>query len=110
MLIIFLFSFDNRVGWQALDYVIAEARQHGIRLLLSLVNDWKDYGGKAQYVKWALEEGTAGLSASNDSFFFNPSIRSNFKNYIKVLYIFSTSTIWYFHLRKISHSNLSSLL
>jgi mannan endo-1,4-beta-mannosidase len=71
---------------QALDYVIAEARQHGIRLLLSLVNNWHDFGGKAQYIKWAraTEEGTVGLSASNDSFFFNPSIRSNFKNYIKV--------------------------
>jgi len=51
--------FDERV-FQALDYVIAEARQHGIRLLLSLVNNWHDFGGKAQYIKWAraMEEGT----------------------------------------------------
>ncbi|KAL4359799.1 hypothetical protein AHAS_Ahas08G0113500 [Arachis hypogaea] len=74
-----------RIGaLQALDYVIAEARQNGIRLLLSLVNNLQAYGGKTQYVKWAWEEGV-GLSSSNDSFFFDPSIRSYFKNYVKTV-------------------------
>ncbi|XP_022726754.1 mannan endo-1,4-beta-mannosidase 2-like isoform X1 [Durio zibethinus] len=72
-------QFDEQV-FQALDYVIAEARQHGIRLLLSLVNNLQAYGGKTQYVKWAWQEGV-GLSSSNDSFFFDPSIRKYFKNY-----------------------------
>ncbi|KAG6722606.1 hypothetical protein I3842_03G169300 [Carya illinoinensis] len=76
-------QFDERV-FQALDHVIAEARQHGIRLLLSLVNNLQAYGGKTQYVKWAWEEGI-GLSASNDSFFFDPTIRNYFKNYIKTV-------------------------
>ncbi|OMO67213.1 Glycoside hydrolase, family 5 [Corchorus olitorius] len=67
--------------WQALDYVIAEARQHGVRLLLSLVNNLQAYGGKTQYVNWAWQEGV-GLSSSNDSFFFDPSIRKYFKNYV----------------------------
>ncbi|KAG2712426.1 hypothetical protein I3760_04G125100 [Carya illinoinensis] len=74
----------NEQVFQALDHVIAEARQHGIRLLLSLVNNLQAYGGKTQYVKWAWEEGI-GLSASNDSFFFDPSIRNYFKNYIKTI-------------------------
>ncbi|MBA0766129.1 hypothetical protein Gotri_015197 [Gossypium trilobum] len=65
----------------ALDYVIAEARQQGIRLLLSLVNNLQPYGGKTQYVNWAWQEGV-GLSSSNDSFFFDPSIRKYFKNYV----------------------------
>jgi mannan endo-1,4-beta-mannosidase len=73
--------------WQALDYVIAEARQNGIRLLLSLVNNLQPYGGKSMYVKWAWQDGV-GLSSSNDSFFYDPSIRSYFKNYIKVRHIF----------------------
>lgn len=68
---------------QALDYVIAEANQQGIRLILSLVNNLQAYGGKTQYVKWAWEEGVA-LSSSNDSFFYDPSIRHYFKNYVKV--------------------------
>ena len=69
---------------QALDYVIAEARQNGIRLLLSLVNNLQPYGGKTQYVNWAWQEGI-GLSSSNDSFFYDPSIRNYFKNYIKTV-------------------------
>ncbi|ESQ54425.1 hypothetical protein EUTSA_v10025261mg [Eutrema salsugineum] len=75
--------FDERV-FQALDHVIAEARKHDVRLLLSLVNNLQAYGGKSQYVKWAWQEGV-GLSSSNDSFFFDPSIRKYFKNYLTAL-------------------------
>ncbi|XP_010915420.1 mannan endo-1,4-beta-mannosidase 2 [Elaeis guineensis] len=75
--------FDERV-FKALDYVIVEARKHGIRLLLSLVNNLEHYGGKTQYVKWAWEEGI-GLSFSNDSFFFDPTIRRYFKIYLKTI-------------------------
>uniref|UniRef100_A0A1J3DAU6 mannan endo-1,4-beta-mannosidase n=1 Tax=Noccaea caerulescens TaxID=107243 RepID=A0A1J3DAU6_NOCCA len=76
-------QFDERV-FKALDHVIAEARKHEVRLLLSLVNNLQAYGGKEQYVKWAWQEGV-GLSSSNDSFFFDPSIRKYFKNYLTAL-------------------------
>lgn len=75
--------FDERV-FKALDRVIAEARGHGIRLILCLVNNLHAFGGKGQYVKWAGEEGV-GLSTSNDSFFFDPSIRKYFKTYLKTI-------------------------
>lgn len=75
--------FDERV-FKALDRVIAEARRHGVRLILSLVNNLQPFGGKSQYVKWAWEEGI-GLSSSNDSFFFDPSIRKYFKFYLKTV-------------------------
>ncbi|EPS70897.1 mannan endo-1,4-beta-mannosidase 2 [Genlisea aurea] len=75
--------FDERV-FRALDYVIAESGRYGIRLVLCLVNNLKAYGGKTQYVKWAWEEGV-GLSSSNDSFFYDPSIRTYFKNYVKTV-------------------------
>ncbi|KAF6173491.1 hypothetical protein GIB67_022019 [Kingdonia uniflora] len=75
--------FDEHV-FKALDIVIAEARLHKIKLLLSLVNNLKPFGGKTQYVKWAREEGV-GLSSSNDSFFFDPSIRNYFKTYVKAI-------------------------
>lgn len=80
--------FNVEIVWQALDHVIAEARKHGIRLLLSLVNNLLPYGGKTQYVKWAWEEGV-GLSSSNDSFFYDPSIRNYFKNHVKVIHLIS---------------------
>uniref|UniRef100_A0A0D9V5K3 mannan endo-1,4-beta-mannosidase n=1 Tax=Leersia perrieri TaxID=77586 RepID=A0A0D9V5K3_9ORYZ len=75
--------FDERV-FKALDRVVAEAAQHGVRLILSLANNLDAYGGKRQYVRWAWEEGV-GLTASNDSFFFDPAIRDYFKVYLKTL-------------------------
>ncbi|KAJ8568958.1 hypothetical protein K7X08_032695 [Anisodus acutangulus] len=76
-------KFDEKV-FRALDHVIAEARRNGIRLILSLVNNLQAYGGKTRYVKWAWEEGVA-LSSSNDSFFYDPSIRRYFKSYVKTV-------------------------
>lgn len=75
--------FSERV-FKALDHVIAEASKNDIRLLLSLVNNLKAYGGKTQYVKWAWQEGI-GLSSSNDSFFYDPTIRQYFKNYVQTV-------------------------
>lgn len=74
----------DEIVFQALDRVIAEARRYNIRLLLSLVNNLPALGGKSQYVRWAFDEGI-GLSSSNDSFFFDPSIRTYFKSYIKTV-------------------------
>ncbi|KAL9244501.1 hypothetical protein vseg_018272 [Gypsophila vaccaria] len=70
--------------FQALDFVIAEARANGIRLILSLVNNLHAYGGKTQYVQWAWDEGL-GLSSSNDSFFYDPTTQNYFKNFIKTV-------------------------
>uniref|UniRef100_A0ACD5VI16 Uncharacterized protein n=1 Tax=Avena sativa TaxID=4498 RepID=A0ACD5VI16_AVESA len=75
--------FDERV-FEALDRVVVEARQHGVRLILSLANNLEAFGGKTQYVKWAWDEGV-GLTSSNDSFFFDPAIRDYFKVYLKAL-------------------------
>lgn len=40
-------------GLNALDVVIDLAAQHNIYLILTLTNYWKDYGGIAQYARWA---------------------------------------------------------
>lgn len=62
--------------------MLSEAKKHNIRLILSLANNWKDYGGKAQYVKWG---NAAGLSlTSDDDFFTNPTVKGYFKANIKV--------------------------
>jgi mannan endo-1,4-beta-mannosidase len=45
----------NESSLRALDYVVAQARRHGIKLLLPLVNGWDDYGGMNQYVRWRME-------------------------------------------------------
>lgn len=73
--------FDERV-FRALDFVIVEARRNGLRLILSLVNNLKAFGGKSQYVEWASAAGS-NMRSSNDSFFSDPTIRGYYKNYIK---------------------------
>ncbi|KAG2538376.1 mannan endo-1,4-beta-mannosidase 8-like isoform X1 [Panicum virgatum] len=76
------FSCDEEV-FQALDFVISEARKYKIRLILSLCNNWKDYGGKPQYVRWGKE---AGLDlTSDDDFFSDPTIKSYYKAFVKAV-------------------------
>ncbi|XP_043691372.1 mannan endo-1,4-beta-mannosidase 6-like isoform X2 [Telopea speciosissima] len=77
-------GFFNEKVFQGLDFVIAEARKHKIRLILSLVNNLDAFGGKAQYVKWAQEAGV-NVSSSTDSFFSHPTIKRYYKDYIKAI-------------------------
>jgi mannan endo-1,4-beta-mannosidase len=72
-------NYDENV-FQALDQVIAVAQQNGVRLLLSLVNNWENYGGKAQYVAWARRAGEDVSSA--DDFFTNPTCRQYYKDHV----------------------------
>ena len=37
---------------KARDFVLSEARKYKIRLILSLRNNWEEYGSKAPHVKW----------------------------------------------------------
>lgn len=69
------------VEFQALDFVVSEARKYRIRLILSLVNNWDAYGGKPQYVKWGK---AAGLNlTSDDDFFSHPTLKSYYKAHVK---------------------------
>ena len=74
--------FNQRV-LKGLDYVIVEARKNGIRLILSLVNNLSAFGGKPQYIKWAEEAGL-NVSSSPDFFFYHPTIKGYYKEYVKV--------------------------
>lgn len=68
---------------KGLDYVIYSAKKHGIRMLLSFVNNYADYGGKARYVAWANQYAGASLW-NEDSFFSFGTIKQWYKNHIKV--------------------------
>ncbi|BAT82775.1 hypothetical protein LR48_Vigan07g285200 [Vigna angularis] len=71
----------NEDMFLGLDFVISEARKHGTKLVLSLVNNYDDFGGKKQYVEWAKTEGQS--LHSEDDFFTNPLVKGFFKNHIK---------------------------
>ncbi|KZV37339.1 mannan endo-1,4-beta-mannosidase 5-like [Dorcoceras hygrometricum] len=72
--------YDERV-FQGLDFVISEARKYGIRLILSFVNNYDDFGGKKQYAAWARN---AGQQINNDDdFYTHPLLKDYYKNHIK---------------------------
>lgn len=74
--------YDEHV-FQALDFVISEAKKYGLRLILSLANNYADFGGKAQYVQWARNAGQS--LNSEDDFFTNPTVKGYYKNHIKTV-------------------------
>ncbi|KAL7135432.1 hypothetical protein ABFS83_11G095600 [Erythranthe nasuta] len=69
--------------FKGLDFVVSEAKKHGIYLLLSLVNNWEGFGGKRQYVQWAKDEGH--YLNNDDDFFTNPIVKEYYKNHIKAI-------------------------
>ncbi|TVU18763.1 hypothetical protein EJB05_34876 [Eragrostis curvula] len=76
--------YDENV-FKALDFVVSEARNYKIRVILPLVDNWSDgYGGKAQYVKWARDAGINVTSNNDgDDFFSHQTIKGYYKNHVK---------------------------
>ncbi|MDI6766733.1 MAG: cellulase family glycosylhydrolase [Bacteroidota bacterium] len=97
-------------GLKALDYVIAKAKEYSIRLIIPLVNNWEDYGGMNQYVRWYAERGPylnqtlkkieqqiiTGVDGrfyrvvvsdtfTHDEFYTNSTIKQWYKDYILML-------------------------
>lgn len=77
---------------KGLDFVVSEAGKYGIKLILSLVNNYENFGGRKQYVDWARSQGQN--VASDDDFFTNSVIKGYYKNHIKV----SLSLSFYYNL------------
>ncbi|MQL84043.1 hypothetical protein Taro_016564 [Colocasia esculenta] len=73
--------YDERM-FQGLDFVVSEARRHGIRLILSLVNNFNDFGGRQQYVQWASNAGVSIMSS--DDFYTNAVVKGYYKNHVKL--------------------------
>lgn len=73
----------NEEMFKGLDFVVAEARRYGIKLILSFANNYDSFGGKKQYVNWAKNQGQ--YLNSDDDFFRNPVVKSFYKNHIKAV-------------------------
>ncbi|KAJ1699759.1 hypothetical protein LUZ63_008271 [Rhynchospora breviuscula] len=73
----------NEQMFEGLDFVISEAKKHGIYLILSLVNNWEGFGGKKQYVQWARDKGH--YLNSDDDFFTDDVVKQYYKNHIKAV-------------------------
>ncbi|EHA8588826.1 putative Mannan endo-1,4-beta-mannosidase 1 [Cocos nucifera] len=66
-----------------LDFVTSEAKKHGVFLILSLVNNYADFGGRKQYVQWAKERG-ADVYWDND-FYWHEVVKGYYKNHVKTV-------------------------
>ncbi|CAD6341294.1 unnamed protein product [Miscanthus lutarioriparius] len=73
----------NENTFQGLDFVLSEARKYGIKMILSLVNNYDSFGGRKQYAQWAREQGQT--IGSDDEFFTNPVAKGLYKNHIKAV-------------------------
>lgn len=69
-------------AFDSLDYAVHKAGQLGIRLVLPLVNNWPDYGGMQQYVKWFLglaDDSYGSETPHHDRFYTDKAIRACYK-------------------------------
>jgi mannan endo-1,4-beta-mannosidase len=66
---------DGPDGLERLDYVVYRAGQLGIRLVIPFTNNWGDFGGMDQYVRWRGGQ-------YHDDFYTDPAIREWYKNWI----------------------------
>mmetsp|Transcript_15049 Transcript_15049/g.38282 ORF Transcript_15049/g.38282 Transcript_15049/m.38282 type:complete len:216 (-) Transcript_15049:1148-1795(-) len=65
--------------FDALDYVVSEAKEHGLKLVLSLTNFWDAYGGMQQYVMWANNASSL-ANLSSKEFYTSPAIKQMYKD------------------------------
>ncbi len=69
---------DGSTGLANLDYTIYRAGQLGLKLIIPFTNNWIDFGGMDQYVRWAG-------GRYHDNFYTDPTIRQWYKNWINHL-------------------------
>lgn len=67
----------REAGLAALDQSVAEAKQRGLRVILTLVDNWNYYGGLPQYAAWAGKQ--------HDDFFADAQMKSWWKAYAATL-------------------------
>lgn len=68
----------NEATFQGLDYMIDQARVHGVKLILAFTSNWTPTGGIPEYVKWA------GLT-ENTAFFTSPEVKNMYKEFVTAI-------------------------
>lgn len=63
---------DGATGLERLDFIISEAAKRGLKILLVLTNNWREFGGMDQYSKWY------GLSYHSD-FYKDSRVKAAYK-------------------------------
>lgn len=76
---------ETETGLPHLDLVLDSAARHNIKLILVMVNNWRDFGGMDQYVVWHGRK-------YHHEFYTDPEIKQTYKNWAKHL-ITRTNTV-----------------
>lgn len=66
-------------GLERLDALIASAEANGLRLILPLVNYWKDFGGMPLYLKWL------GIAGGVEEFYRSAAARSAYQDWVRAV-------------------------
>lgn len=74
---------EGEDGLGRLDYAIYKAGQEDVKLILTLTNNWEQFGGMKQYVNWAK---SIGINVQNkDDFYTNETIKGWYKDYVSTV-------------------------
>ena len=78
------YEYDE-AAFDSLDYAVFKAGQLGLRLVLTLTNNWPDYGGMSQYVTWflGLPVDVYDTAVNHDKFYTDKAIRNCYKAYAR---------------------------
>ena len=74
----------NDTNLKKLDYVLYKAKQLGIKILLTLTNNWSDFGGMDQYNIWR-QLSDPSIKLYHDSFYNDTIMIKWYQNYVKHL-------------------------
>ncbi len=72
-------------GLRALDYIIYKAKQYDVYLILTIENNFNDFGGIKQYTEWADRyiKPITGITYSHEDFFTDDSMKCWYKYYMR---------------------------
>jgi len=65
-------------GLERLDYAIAKAGELGVKIILVLTNNWHDFGGMDQYLRWFGRD-------KHHEFYTAPEVRAAYKSYVAAI-------------------------
>jgi len=69
---------DTETGLVQLDKMLAAAEEADVRVIMTLTNNWREFGGMDQYVRWAGGQ-------HHDEFYADPQIREWYRNWAATL-------------------------
>ncbi|HJZ88602.1 MAG TPA: hypothetical protein VKN99_25690 [Polyangia bacterium] len=72
-------------AYRQLDRVLVAARQRNLRMIVTLANHWKDYGGAPQYLRWIGLDQLDSLFGLRDRFYSDPRVRRYYQAHIERL-------------------------